>query len=622
MKKKIRNFVNNNTEFFNSIDILSARTLNRPLLQMFDTEEALSEYLSSTIKTLYHKKGNCIIPGYLEDFNNFKIGKINNKNYLRVPTGALLINEKPVFIKPNCEAFERALAAAYGFNLHEYSNNINVSYELKDGVLEYTVTVTYLNFDNYFTDTITGRDVFEVLENFDNKFNKFKLQDVYIDNNSLELLLLIPERFDNQNFNLYYNENHSNKFWLNDAHNSDDVCLCNVSSDRVITKELDTLDLNEIEFDNLHINDDNEKYHLTLDESGLDIDVKSCNINIKSNTTNLDSTLNVTGEAAICGDTAVGGAIDVASNAAIGGTLTANGATTLNDTLRVCCSTSLNDNLYVDGATCLSNTLCVACATTLRDELTVDSCTCLKNALNVAGSTAIGGSLTAGGTTCLNGALIVKCNTTLQDELYVCNRTILKDELYVCCRTCLGNTLGVGGSTGISGKLTTSGDTCLKKALCVDGVTTLNDTLNVGKSTTIGEMLTTTGATCLCNTLNVDGVTTLNDILNVDTISAKTSGKNTCLNGNATTATSATCDGDGCVITATYKKVQDVISSPTAGSDTATAFIDTINQDAQGVITATKKEITYATTNAKGIVRLSNAIDCDSTCLAATANAV
>jgi hypothetical protein len=664
MKKKIRNFVNNNTEFFNSTDILSARTLNKPLLQMFDTEEALSEYLSSTIKTLYHKKGNCIIPGYLEDFNNFKIGKINNKNYLRVPTGALLINEKPVFIKPNCEAFERALATAYGFNLHEYSNNINVNYELKNGGLEYTVTVTYLNFDNNFTEKITGKDIFEVLENFDKKFNKFKLQNVYIDNNSLELLLLIPERFDNQNFNLYYNEKYDDKFWLSDASNSGDVCLCNVVNGE-ITKKLLPLDLNEIEFDNLHINDDEDKYHLTLDESGLDIDVGSCNVNIKSNATSLDSTLNVTGGAAICGNATVGGTtclkntLDIDGDATVGGMLTTNGVTRLNDTLRVCRSTSLNDTLGVSGATTLNDTLSVCCKATLKDELDVTGATCLRDALNVdratclnstldvGSSTTIGGTLTAALATCLNSTLDValatclnskldvKCNTTiggmltangtttLKRALNVTGATCLCDELYVCCKATLNNMLTVDGATYLYDKLSVCCPTSLNDTLSVCCKATLKDKLDVTGATTLNDTLSVCCKATLKNELGVCCNTFIGGILYVDTIQSNTSGIiNTCLKGNATTASCATCDGVGCVITTTYKRRQSCVKSPTKGTTSTIEFIDTISQDEQGVIAPTKKEITSATTDTKGIVQLSDATDSNSTSLAATANAV
>ena len=60
----------------------------------------------------------------------------------------------------------------------------------------------------------------------------------------------------------------------------------------------------------------------------------------------------------------------------------------------------------------------------------------------------------------------------------------------------------------------------------------------------------------------------------------------------------------------TYKVVQTAVSSPDA-SGTTNAFIDTISQDANGVITPTKKTLAFATTSAVGglIVRSVNTND-------------
>lgn len=54
-----------------------------------------------------------------------------------------------------------------------------------------------------------------------------------------------------------------------------------------------------------------------------------------------------------------------------------------------------------------------------------------------------------------------------------------------------------------------------------------------------------------------------------------------------------------------FKLKQSEKASPTASGST-TAFIDTISQDANGDITATKKNITSASTSAKGIVQLTS----------------
>ena len=72
---------------------------------------------------------------------------------------------------------------------------------------------------------------------------------------------------------------------------------------------------------------------------------------------------------------------------------------------------------------------------------------------------------------------------------------------------------------------------------------------------------------------------------------------------------------------ATYKVVQSAVSSPSA-SGNAAAFIDTISQDANGKITATKKNVRSATTGQTGIVQLYSGVDSTSETLAATPKAV
>ena len=52
-----------------------------------------------------------------------------------------------------------------------------------------------------------------------------------------------------------------------------------------------------------------------------------------------------------------------------------------------------------------------------------------------------------------------------------------------------------------------------------------------------------------------------------------------------------------------YKPVQTAVSSPTASS-TATAFIDTISQNTNGVITATKKNLPTASSTVAGITKV------------------
>lgn len=86
---------------------------------------------------------------------------------------------------------------------------------------------------------------------------------------------------------------------------------------------------------------------------------------------------------------------------------------------------------------------------------------------------------------------------------------------------------------------------------------------------------------------------------------------------NIATATNAVVEAvaDG------YKPKQTAKTDPTA-SGNSTTFIATVSQDANGVITATKKTVSSASTTAAGIVQLNNTTTSTSTTQAATANAV
>lgn len=56
-----------------------------------------------------------------------------------------------------------------------------------------------------------------------------------------------------------------------------------------------------------------------------------------------------------------------------------------------------------------------------------------------------------------------------------------------------------------------------------------------------------------------------------------------------------------------YKIVQSAVADPTAASTTSTTFIDTISQNANGVISATKKTLPTASTNVAGIIKIGTA---------------
>ena len=73
---------------------------------------------------------------------------------------------------------------------------------------------------------------------------------------------------------------------------------------------------------------------------------------------------------------------------------------------------------------------------------------------------------------------------------------------------------------------------------------------------------------------------------------------------------------------ANYKPLQTAVDSPTAASTTSTTFIDTVSQNANGVISATKKTLPSASTSTSGIVKLTNSTSSTSTTTAATPSSV
>ena len=70
-----------------------------------------------------------------------------------------------------------------------------------------------------------------------------------------------------------------------------------------------------------------------------------------------------------------------------------------------------------------------------------------------------------------------------------------------------------------------------------------------------------------------------------------------------------------------YKPTQSAVSSPSASGNTY-QFIDTISQNANGVISATKKTVRSASTSQSGIVQLTDSYASTSTSYAPTANAL
>lgn len=144
------------------------------------------------------------------------------------------------------------------------------------------------------------------------------------------------------------------------------------------------------------------------------------------------------------------------------------------------------------------------------------------------------------------------------------------------------------------------------------------------------EVTSTDGTNVQVKVTQADGVITAVNITTDNTANATdvqnlTSGKADKVD-NATAGNFAGLDSAGNLVdsgskASDFKTVQSAVSDPTA-SGTATAFISSISQDANGVISSSKATIPTASTSAAGITTLSSAHDSTSETLAATPKAV
>src|SRR5574344_1417428 len=172
-------FNTSETEMLKPSDSISARDLNRPILNLYENSEDMYNILQSSIKSIYGNK-NGIVPDVYECFNpsNIKIGSFMNetKKYIRVPTGLICLNipvENSVgnpfssqdddaykddmnkslftndkfhsyfiFNRPNTNLFERELANVINLDITDLNNDIKIYDEiLNDGSIGYRMEV-------------------------------------------------------------------------------------------------------------------------------------------------------------------------------------------------------------------------------------------------------------------------------------------------------------------------------------------------------------------------------------------------------------------------------------------------------------------------------------------------
>jgi len=150
----------NSLELLESNDILSASTLNRPLLNLY--EDLKDEHIAfqNIIKLLLQDKKTGYINGVLEGFNSRNVALFNAKNeknensyFIRIPTGCLVLNNDSlvtsdinnisVYVNsPKTSLFDRQVAEHFGIDLNDRANSVNTTYEINNDLLKYTCKIT------------------------------------------------------------------------------------------------------------------------------------------------------------------------------------------------------------------------------------------------------------------------------------------------------------------------------------------------------------------------------------------------------------------------------------------------------------------------------------------------
>lgn len=251
-------------DLLKSNDVSSANTLNRSIQSLYEYVKNNDKAFQSFSKLVLQDKKSGYISNVLEGFEKENLKVIvspfdNNKKYIRIPSGALIINKKAdtldenddfndreistdenvsVYINsPNVSVFEREIAKHFGIDLNEGSNLVNVDYEIKNSKIFYKYKITTLrkeietkdingqeyNFpkisektiDEKIRTTVNGVDVITGSEELNNTWQIVKSVNSKIirgfkrkDNNySLEELIPLPAETNKKYAYIFFNTN-------------------------------------------------------------------------------------------------------------------------------------------------------------------------------------------------------------------------------------------------------------------------------------------------------------------------------------------------------------------------------------------------------------------------------
>lgn len=237
----------NSLELFKYNDISSSNTFNRPILNLQSEIEENHRVLQEISKVFLQDKKTGYIKDALEGLSaeNIELITYNNKTYVRIPTGVLLVNERSnaniytsgeddfenrrlgknndinIYVNtPNINLFERQIADHFNIDLNMPGNNVSVNYKIindnNERKIQYTYKITTKEVEmtesvppNILEKTYTSEDkdsdnnpigkvsynTFEFINHLKERLNNkyFKNDDNY----SLEELIELPDNASN-----------------------------------------------------------------------------------------------------------------------------------------------------------------------------------------------------------------------------------------------------------------------------------------------------------------------------------------------------------------------------------------------------------------------------------------
>jgi len=297
----------NSLELLESNDILSASTLNRPLLNLY--EDLKDEHIAfqNIIKLLLQDKKTGYIDGVLEGFkaNNVALFEAKNEKnedsyFIRIPTGCLVLNNDSlvtsdinnisVYVNsPKTSLFDRQVAEHFGIDLNDRANSVNTTYEINNGLLKYNCKITQSKIT---TNEENGNNIVKVepeeitygeketikygyeLVNkiasgiggsYYNKTFDYALEEIIEIGTDISKISKIYVYFNNKNTynssdNSIINYSKSHNFFLsNDNTNTNDILVFEITfnSDGIdVSNKLSSIDLNFLELKKILINNE------------------------------------------------------------------------------------------------------------------------------------------------------------------------------------------------------------------------------------------------------------------------------------------------------------------------------------------------------------------------------